>query len=435
MSSVWLPCGDYHENYSQDQGWWQTTLIQFKMLSLLAFVFIGCPWALPEDWRWVAWVLAAAGAVLFFVKIIADPPRLKGEWVLFPFVLAVFLLYRLPDYYLSVLVMIGYYSMGALGVQLLIGYTGLITLGHAAFIAVGAYVSALMVLYFHWPQFLLDAGLAYPISILVAGVFAGLWSILFGLPSAKVKGFYLILTTMAAQFITVDFILTQYVAQIGGRGQAFSLPPGTIKIGPWVIDSDMKIYLLMAGLLALMVAFVANLLRSRVGRAWVAIRDNDIAAETMGINIVTYKLLAFFVAGFLGGVTGAFWLSNTAALSPEHFPWFLSLWLVGVILIGGVGSIHGAILGSLFMVLITESLQWGVLPLTDYYDEIADTMNPGRIKLFLDWLVPKLLMDFAYIKDMVFGLAICAFLIFEPNGLSYRWWQTKNYFNLWPFSY
>jgi branched-chain amino acid transport system permease protein len=366
MSSVWLPCGDYHWNYAQDQGWWQTNFIKAKMLLLLAVVFVGIPQLLEE-------------------------------------------------YYVGVATMVGYTAMGALGVQLLIGYTGLITLGHAAFIAVGAYTSTMLVLQFPWPQGIIDWGLAYPISIVVAGTVAGLWSVLFGLPSAKVKGFYLILTTMAAQFITVDFILTQYVSRIGGRGQAFSLPPGTIKLGPVVVDTEREIYYVMAVLLTLMVIVLANLLRSKVGRAWVAIRDNDIAAEALGINIVWYKLLAFFVAGFMAGIAVAFWVSNTAALSPEHFPWFWSLWLVGVILIGGVGSIHGAIFGSLFMVVIMEILQLAVIPLAEYW--------------------PKVLVDFAYLKDMAFGLAICAFLIYEPNGLAYRWWQVKNYFNLWPFSY
>jgi len=366
MSSVWLPCGDYHQDYAEDQGWWQSKVIKGKMILVLAIMFIGLP------------LLA-------------------------------------PDYWLSVATMVGYTAMGALGVQLLIGYTGLLTLGHAAFIAVGAYTSTLLVLQFPWPPFIVHWGLAYPISIAVAGIVAGLWSVLFGLPCVKVKGFYLILTTMAAQFITVDFILTQYVSQIGGRGQAFSLPPGTIKIGPWVVDNDVEVYFLMAILLSFMVIILANLLRSKVGRAWVAIRDNDIAAEALGINIVWYKLLAFFVAGFMAGVAGAFWVSNTAALSPEHFPWFWSLWLVGVILIGGVGSIQGAIFGSIFMVVIMELLQMIAIPLADYY--------------------PKLLIDFAFIKDMAFGLAICAFLIYEPNGLAYRWWQVKNYFNLWPFSY
>jgi branched-chain amino acid transport system permease protein len=318
-------------------------------------------------------------------------------------------------YWISVLNTIGYTVLGALGVQLLIGFCGQVTLGHAAFIAVGSYTSTLMILEFPWPSSLLEWGIAYPISIVVASIVAGLCSVIFGLPSARVKGFYLILTTMAAQFIIVDFVITQYVSQIGGRGQAFSLPPGTIKVGPWVIDNDLKVYYLMLVLVILCICAVINLLRSRVGRAWVAIRDNDISAEVMGINVVQYKLMAFFVAGAIGGMAGAFWISNLAAISPEHFPWFWSLWLVGVILIGGVGSVHGVVFGSLFMVMVMEVLQLAIMPLADQY--------------------PKLLMDFLFIKESAFGLAICAFMIFEPNGLAYRWWQLKNYFNLWPFSY
>lgn len=366
MSAKFLPCGTYHQSYAQDHAWWQTRFVKGKMIALAFFL-------------------------LAVVPAFSDA------------------------YLLSICNQIGYTILGALGVQLLIGFCGQITLGHAAFLAVGAYTSTLLILEFPWPQFLVTAGLAYPISILAAALVAGLTSVLFGLPSARVKGFYLILTTMAAQFIIVDFIITQYVSQIGGRGQAFSLPPGTIKVGPWVIDSDLKVYFLMLVLVAFCLAATANLLRSKAGRAWIAIRDNDISAEVMGINVVAYKLLAFFVAGFIGGIAGAFWISNLAAISPEHFPWFWSLWLVGVILIGGVGSIYGAVFGSLFMVLVMEGLQLAVMPLADIY--------------------PKLLIDFLFIKESVFGLAICAFMIFEPNGLAYRWWQTKNYFNLWPFSY
>ncbi len=362
----YLPCGVYHEHYKEDHAWWQTNFVRGKMILLGIMIFIVIP---------------------FF----AD------------------------TYWVGVANMVGYTALGALGVQLLIGYCGQITLGHAAFIAVGAYTSTLLILQVPWPKFLVDYGIAYPISIIIGAIVAGIWSVLFGLPSAKVKGFYLILTTMAAQFVTVDFIITQYVSQIGGRGQAFSLPPGTIKIGPWVIDNERKVYFLMIMLVVLSTIGVANLLRSKAGRAWVAIRDNDIAAETMGINIVKYKLLAFFVAGFIGGLAGAFWISNLAAVSPEHFQWSWSLWLVGVILIGGVGSIHGTFFGSLFMVIIMELLTFAVMPLSDMW--------------------PALLMKLLFIKEAAFGLAICAFLIYEPNGLAYRWWQIKNYFNLWPFSY
>ena len=366
MSTTFLPCGTYHQSYSQDHAWWQTKFIKGKMILLF---------------------------VLLFVVI----PRYADS------------------YWLSVCNQVGYTILGALGVQLLIGFCGQITLGHAAFIAVGAYTSTLLILEFPWPVVLLNWGLAYPISIIIAAIAAGLWSVLFGLPSARVKGFYLILTSMAAQFITVGFIITQYVAQIGGRGQAFSLPVGTIKIGPWIIDSDLKVYFMMLVLVVICILGMVNLLRSKAGRAWVAIRDNDISAEVMGINVFKYKLLAFFVAGFIGGIAGAFWISNLAAISPEHFPWFWSLWLVGVILIGGVGSIHGAVFGSLFMVVVMELLQLAIMPLANIY--------------------PKLLMDFLFIKEATFGLAICVFMIFEPDGLAYRWWQIKNFFNLWPFSY
>ena len=366
MSTTFLPCGVYHQTYAQDHAWWQTPFIKAKMLALALILFVVIP-------------------------MFADM------------------------YWISVCNQIGYTILGSLGVQLLIGFCGQLTLGHAAFIAVGAYTSTLLILEFPWPTFMIDWGIAYPVSILVAAVVSGLWSVLFGLPSARVKGFYLILSTMAAQFITVDFIITQYVSQIGGRGQAFSLPPGTIKMGPWVIDSDVKVYYMILFFIIVCVTVMANLLRSRVGRAWVAIRDNDISAEVMGINVLKYKLLAYFVAGFIAGIAGACWISNLAAISPEHFPWFWSLWLVGVILIGGIGSIHGAIFGALFMVLVMEILQMIVMPLSDIY--------------------PKLLMDFLFIKEATFGLAICVFLIFEPNGLAYRWWQIKNYFNLWPFSY
>jgi branched-chain amino acid transport system permease protein len=153
------------------------------------------------------------------------------------------------------------------------------------------------------------------------------------------------------------------------------------------------------------VAGVLNLLRSRVGRAWVAIRDNDISAEVMGINVVQYKLIAFFVAGFIGGVAGAFWISNLAAISPEHFP------LVLVPVAGGRHPDRRGRLDSRHHLRIhlhgggDGAAADGVIPLASSY--------------------PKLLMDFLFIKEAAFGLAICAFMIFEPNGLAYRWWQPK----------
>ena len=368
----YLPCGTYFESYEDDQKWWRTPFIKGKMI-LMVILLIFLPYIVGSQWVSVAYT-------------------------------------------------INYYIIAALGVQLLIGYCGQITLGHAAFVAVGGYTSSMMILFVPWPQWIVDYGIAYPISIVCAGVLAAIWSVLFGLPSARVKGFYLIMTTMAAQWITVPLVITQYVSQIGGRGQSFSLPPGTVTIGPWVIDTDEKIYYFSVILVLLCLLAMGNLLRSKIGRAWIAIRDNDIAAETMGVNIVTYKLLAFFVAGFFGGIAGAFYISALFFVSPEHYEWFFSLLWVGIILIGGVGSIQGLVFGSIFVVMVFKLLEIVVMGLSEFL--MASYPEVG-------WVTTKII----FFKESAFGLAIIFFLIYEPNGLSYRYWQLKNYFNLWPFSY
>jgi len=368
----YLPCGTYFESYAADHEWWRTRFIKGKMI-LMVVLLAALPWLVDSQWISVAYT-------------------------------------------------INYYILAALGVQLLIGYCGQITLGHAAFVAVGGYTSAMMLLFIPWPQTMIDNGLVYPITIVCAGFLAGIWSVLFGLPSARVKGFYLIMTTMAAQWITVPLVITQYVARIGGRGHYFSIPPDMVKIGPWAIDSDTKIYFFSLVLVAICLVAMGNLARSKLGRAWVAIRDNDIAAETMGVNIVVYKLLAFFVAGFFAGVAGAFYLSALSFISPEHYEWFYSLLWVGMILIGGVGSIQGLVFGCAFVAIVFKLLEIATMTSTD----ILMAAHPD-----LAFITTK----FVYIKEACFGLAIIVFLIYEPNGLSYRYWQLKNYFNLWPFSY
>ncbi len=360
-----LPSGVYHETYAQDHAWWQTRFVWIRMVLLGLILFLVIPY------------FATSSGQL---------------------------------YYLTLANTVGYTILGAMGVQLLIGYTGQVTLGHAAFIAVGGYTSSIAML--QW-------GIPYPITIVIAALVSGIWSVLFGLPSARVKGFYLIMTTMAAQFVTVDFIITQYVSQIGGRGHYFSLPPGTITFGPIEIaNDDLKLYYLMLALVIACTVLVANLLRTRIGRAWIAIRDNDIAAEVLGVNVVRYKLLAFFVAGVLAGIAGAYWVSTLSAISPEHFPFTWSLWLVGVILIGGTGSMYGTVFGSLFMTLVPEILKSIIFTLTPYHP-----------------IFSQLIDKFLYVREAAFGLIIVLFLLYEPKGLAYRWAQIKNYVHLWPFSY
>ena len=364
MSTMRLPSGTYHETYTQDHAWWQTRFVWVRMIALFA--------------------------ILFFV---------------FP--------YFAGGYELSVANRIGYTILCALGVQLLIGFAGQVTLGHIAFVAIGAYTSALFTLRVNEATPILkDLGLTYPISVVLAMLVAGLWSMLFGLPYARVKGFYLIMTTMAAQFITVDFIITHYISRVGDRGVSFSLPPGTIRFGPWDIRTDLEQYFLMLILVILGILFVGNLMRTRIGRAWIAIRDNDIAAEVLGVNVVRYKLLAFFVAGALACAAGSYANAVSFTVSPEQFGFGESLWLVGVVLIGGIGSNYGTIFGAIFLTLLTEMVQ------------------PT-----LKFILPDLALKTSYVKDMIFGLAIIVFLLLEPKGLAYRWQRLKDYVHLWPFSY
>lgn len=353
---MYLPSGVYHETYAATHAWWQTGFVRAKMVLLLVLVGTLPLWA-------SLYVVSVANIVLYTI-------------------------------------------LSALGVQLLIGYCGQITLGHAAFIAVGAYTTAIGVLFWNLP---------YPVAMVIGCLLSGLWCAVFGLPSARIKGFYLIMTSMAAQFITVDFVITKYVSRVGGREHYFSLPPGTITLGGWPVDSEVKVYYLAAGLTVLCLVGVANLLRTRVGRAWIAIRDNDIAAETLGVHVVRYKLLAYFAAGFLGGVAGAVWIPSLLFVSPEHFQFSWGLWLVGVILIGGVGSLHGVVFGSVFITGVLELLKFAIIPLSEVF--------------------PALIERFLYVKEAAFGLAIVVFLLYEPRGLAYRWQQMKNYFNLWPFAY
>lgn len=354
-----LPCSVHFDNYRADHAWWQTRWVWFRMLLGIA--------------------------VLFFVI-----PRFVG------------------DYWLSTFNMVGYTILAAMGVNILIGCTGLVTLGHAAPIGFGAFVCALSI--YLW-------GVPYIPALILGMIAGGLMSLLFGLPCVKVKGFYVIMTTMAMQFIVVDIVLTQFLGPLAGKGRGgvLMIEPEMFSIGPWIIYSVKDCYIWMLILVIIVQVFMSNLMRTRVGRAWAAIRDNDIAAEALGVDIVRYKLLSFFIAGAIGGLAGGYWLTNLSIVSPEHFLFGWSLWLVGVMIIGGLGSMYGHIYGAVFITMLLEFIKLGIMPLAVMWPQIAE--------------------KFLYLKDVFFGLIIILFLIFEPNGLAYRWWRVKRYIWLWPFPY
>lgn len=305
-------------------------------------------------------------------------------------------------YWLDVLVRTGIAVIGAAGLNILTGFTGQISLGNAAFLAVGAYATAALET---------RAGLPFPLVVPLSGLVAALAGMFFGIPSLRLKGLYLAMATLAAHFI-IGFVVVHWESVTGGVN-GISVPP--LRLGGLELDSDFKLYFLVLPLAAGLLLFSHNLFRTKVGKAFVAIRDHDISAEVMGVDVFRYKLLSFGVSSFYIGVAGSLLACQARIISPENFPISLGIDYLGMIIIGGLGSTLGSILGAVFITLLPEVLRLSTSALSSAW--------PGLVELF------------ASIKMGVFGLAIVLFLIFEPDGLAARWRSIRNYWKLYPFSY
>jgi branched-chain amino acid transport system permease protein len=298
--------------------------------------------------------------------------------------------------------LIGVAVIGAVGLNILTGFTGQISLGHAAFVGVGGYTAAILTTRLEWSFWL-----ALPCAGLVAAV-AGL---IIGIPSLRVKGLYLCIATLAAQFI-FEFVFIHWESLTGGiRG--INVPPPAL--GSVVIDTEKKFYFLTLIMVVLGVGYARNLIRSRVGRAFIAIRDRDLAAEIMGISLFRYKLTAFAISSFYAGIAGALWVSFMRIVTPEQFPFSLSIHYLAMVIVGGMGSVLGSIFGAVFMTLVPEML--------NVVSGVLSKNFPGMGQLFIP------------LKEVVFGFLIVLFLIFEPHGLAEIWRRIKSFFLLWPFSY
>ena len=292
--------------------------------------------------------------------------------------------------------------ISATGLNILTGFTGQISLGNAAFLAVGAYSTAVLAGRF---------GLPFPIVIPLAGLCAAVAGMFFGVPSLRLKGLYLAVATLAAHFV-IEFVITHWESVTGGVN-GISIPaPALWKLE---LDSDRKLFYLILPLTAGMLLFAKNLFRTKVGKAFVAIRDQDISAEVMGVHVFKYKLLSFGVSSFYVGVAGSLLGYQARIISPENFPVSVAIDQLGMIIIGGLGSILGSILGAAFITLLPEALRLGTGSLSGSF--------------------PSLVTLFASLKMGVFGLAIVLFLIFEPDGLAARWRRIRSYWKLYPFSY
>jgi branched-chain amino acid transport system permease protein len=345
-----LRFGTFQENYAQDMAIFRTRLHWGMLLVFLIFL-ITCP--------------------LFF-----------------------------SDRMLTVLTMIGISIISVHGLNILTGYCGQLSIGHVGFMAVGAYTSAILCTKLGWPFWI-----ALPCAALAAGM-AGL---IFGLPSLKIKGFYLIMATIAAHFIIIWFIIQLRTITGGADG----LPVPKPKIGSFVFKSKASYFYLVFAIACLATLLTKNIVRTRAGRAFVAIRDNDLAAEVMGISLWSYKLQAFFIGCVYAGIAGALLVHYYGFASVDQFPFMDSVWYIGMLIVGGMGSTAGAIFGAVSLKLL---------------DELVTIAGP----ILSAAVAAQAAASLALISR---GLIIALFLIFEPRGFAHRWEMIKAYYRLWPFSH
>lgn len=290
------------------------------------------------------------------------------------------------------------------GLYILLGLCGQISLGHAAFMAVGAYTSAI-----------LTARLGFPFwaAIPCAGLSAGIIGAVFGLPALRIKGLYLAVSTLAAQFIIL-WAIKYPLDPITGGAEGMLAPRASV--GGITLSTPHSLFYLIMIVTVIMGLLAKNIARTRTGRAFVAIRDNDLAAEVMGINIFYYKVLAFFIGCFYAGVAGSLFAYFIHKIGWEQFFIDSSIWYLGMIIVGGAGSAVGAIVGPIFLVGLKELVTILAPAIGSVFPAIAGSLFAGLAKI-------------------LFGIVIVAFLVFEPRGISHRWEIFKASYRLHPFAH
>ena len=310
--------------------------------------------------------------------------------VLFPFMAS--------DYWMYLACLVAINVASATGLNILTGYTGLVSLGQAAFMGLGAYTVAIM--QSRW-------GTPFALNLLAGGVVAMVGGIIVGIPSLRVKGLYLAIATIAASFIA-HFLFANL--KITGGTAGLSLAPA--RIFGIDLDTSFRLYWLIMPVMVLMLLGAANVFRTRIGRAFIAIRDRDISAEVLGIPLLRYKLLSFGLSSFYAGVAGGLWAYFFRVVMPESFPLTMSIFFLAAIIVGGMGSILGAILGAVFMTMVPELLKL-IVDLLPGGSDLTVFLSPVRL--------------------IIFGGLIIGFLVFEPLGLAEIWRRVRRFFHLWPF--
>jgi branched-chain amino acid transport system permease protein len=303
-------------------------------------------------------------------------------------------------YFVSLLLLLMITAVGVLGLNILTGTTGLISLGHAGFLAVGAYGAGIVATHWGWPM---------PLAIVAGGVAAAVAGLVVGVPSLRLKGLYLAITTMAFAVIINHLILNG--GALTGGSEGLKVPQPSLLGRPLATEGGY--YYVVFAVLLLAVFATLNLQRSRVGRALMAIREHDVAARAMGVDLIRWRLLAFTVSAFYTGVAGALLAYYTRYLNVDSFSLLISIEALSMLIVGGLGTVTGALLGTVFIFALNEGLG-----------------------LLFSALGSGILSTAAFeIKGIVYGLAIVLFLRFEPDGLVGRWRDVKHYWTHWPFRY
>jgi len=304
-------------------------------------------------------------------------------------------------YLLRLLIGIGIAAIICLGLNILTGYCGQLNIGQSAFVMVGAFTAGLLNYNLGWPMW---------VNIIPSGLAAAAIGVIFGIPSVRLKGLYLALTTLAAQII-LTWIALNHIAMASA---GFEVDPPAI--GEFYFDTPARFYYIALVFTVIMSFFAKGIARSGIGRAFMAIRDNDLAAEAMGINIFKYKLLAFLICTFYAGVGGALFAHFMMWVQLESFTLIDSVWYVVMVIVGGLGSIEGAFFGVIFVVVLKEFISvFGPV-----VEDVVTFLPTGAGSGFL--------------LAGIGGVAI-VFLILEPRGLAHRWKLVKTYYRLWPFGY
>ncbi len=330
----------------------------------------------------------------------------------------------IPESWIGLINRIAVLVIAVQGLNILVGYTGQISLGHAAFVAVGAYSAAILARGFE----LMLPSMANPIAIgplpfwlviPLAALLTGGIGLLFGLPSLRVKGFYLAMATLAAQFI-IPWVLRYPMNDLTNGTRPLEVPVPTL--AGLSLSSEYEIFYLIVPLSVVMMLFARNIIRTRVGRAFISIRDNDLAAELLGINVFTYKLQAFFLSALYAGVAGALMAYQTNSISLDSYTLDTSIMYLAMLIIGGAGFPLGALFGVAFVTVLQQTIIPGLIPtINDVLPSLLPFIDPVNI--------------FASLNALLFGLALVIFLIVEPRGLAHRWETLKISWKIRPYSY